>query len=178
MEKSKLGFYLWAYDNVGSVDYIFAKLRESYPTSSVVLSSDNGQDFTEISKRHGCSKYIHGKESHGPCDQTKKSGRYGWTREQAKLWLDRVYEACLSIDNDYVMLMEEDVLVKRRFSFPAQDIIMIPGFKNPISRAGMDWIRRRGGKVDYPYYSAGGGSIIKKASFISSYENHTQRNNN
>jgi len=70
------------------------------------------------------------------------------------------------------MLLEEDLLVKERFSFPSYDLIMIPNIKNPISTAGMNWIEGRKGRTDYPYYSAGGGSIIKREAFISAYDNH------
>lgn len=172
MSKSKLGFYMWGYDNLESIDYIFGKLRESYPDSDIVISSDGGLDFSEVALKHHCKKFINGTESHGYCDSRNTGGRYGWKVSQAKLWLDRVYEACQTIENEYVMLMEEDVLVKKRFPFPAVDIIMIPNIKNPIGGPGMSWIEAKSGRTDYPYYSAGGGSIIKRDAFIKAYENH------
>ena len=172
MSKSKLGFYMWGYDNLESIDYIFGKLRESYSDSDIVISSDGGLDFSEVALKHHCKKFINGTESHGYCDSRNTGGRYGWKVSQAKLWIDRVYEACQTIENEYVMLMEEDVLVKKRFPFPAVDIIMIPNIKNPIGGPGMSWIESRGGRTDYPYYSAGGGSIIKREAFIKAYEKH------
>ena len=174
MEKeSSLGFYLWAYDNVKSVDYILEKLRLSYPTEELVISSDGGKDFSEIARKASAIKYIHGNRSHGPCHKSlEANGRYGWSVNEAKLWLDRLYEACKSMTCDYVMLMEEDVLVKKRFNFPKVDIVMIPNFKNPISTEGMKWVRNRGGLGNYSFYSAGGGSLIRRELFILSYEKH------
>lgn len=172
MTKSVLGFYLWAHSNVDSVDYILGKMRNAYPDSDLVISSDNGSDFTDIANKYNAINYIHGNISHGPCNTLNKGGRYGWTAEQANLWLTRVYEACTNITNDYVMLMEEDVLVKERFRFPVKDLIMIPNIKNGISPLGMNWVNSRGGRIDYPYYSAGGGTIINRIAFINAYHNH------
>lgn len=169
MNKSALGFYLWGHSNVKSADYVLGRMRESYPDSDLVISSDNGKDFSEVAEKHNAVKYIHGTESHG---YPKSQERYGWTAIQAKLWLSRIYEACLSITNDYVMLMEEDILIKERFQFPAKDIIMIPNIKNGISPLGMSWVESRGGNSSYPYYSAGGGSIINRVAFMNAYDNH------
>lgn len=170
--KSQLGFYLWAYINDESVDYILGKLRKSYPDSDLVLSSDNGSNMKSIADKYHAIKYIHGDKSHGPSHESLETGRYGWTVNEAKIWLDRLYEACNSISNKWVMLMEEDVLVKERFKFPAVDIIMIPNIRNAICTSGMNWVNSRGGKTNYPWYSAGGGSIINRQKFIDAYEKH------
>jgi len=170
--KSQLGFYLWAYNNVENVDYILEKMRESYPDSDLVISSDNGEDFSEISKKYNAITYIHADKSHGYCGKSLENGQYGWTVNEAKLWLDRLYQACKQMTSKFVMLMEEDVLIKRRFTFPSYDIIMIPNIKNGIGTHGMEWISSRQGRTDYPYYSAGGGSIINRAKFITAYEKH------
>jgi hypothetical protein len=170
--KSQLGFYLWGYANTESIDYVLGKLRESYPDSDLVLSSDNGSDMKSIAVKHNAIQYIHGNQSHGPCHKSLEGNRYGWTVNEAKLWLDRVYEACKLITNNWVMLMEEDVLIKERFKFPAVDLIMIPNIKNAICLAGIKWIKERGGDISYPWYSAGGGSIINRQKFIQAYENH------
>jgi len=169
MAKSALGFYLWGHSNVESADYILTRMRESYPDSDLVISSDNGRDFTDVAEKHNAVNYIHGNLSHG---YPQSPDRYGWTVEQSNLWLTRIYDACKTISNDYVMLMEEDILIKERFKFPAKDIIMIPNIKNGISPEGMFWVKSRGGRVDYPYYSAGGGTIINRKAFISAYDNH------
>ena len=169
MNKSVLSFYMWAYDNTENVDYVLSVMRDHYPDSDLVISSDNGSDFTEISGKYKAVHYIHGDVSHG---YPESKERYGWTASQAGLWLERLYEACKHITTEYVMLMEEDILVKERFKFPAFDIVMIPNIKNHISQCGMDWVKRRGGNTTYPYYSAGGGTIINRKKFIQSYENH------
>lgn len=169
MSASVLGFYLWGHTNVESADYILGRMREHYPDSHLVISSDAGEDFSEVAHKHGAVKYIHGEESHG---YPESPDRYGWTAAQAKLWLDRVYQACSVISNDYVMLMEEDVLVKERFRFQAADVVMIPNIKNPIAPCAMEWVQSRGGATHYPYYSAGGGSIINRDKYMRAYENH------
>ena len=169
MSKSVLGFYLWGHTNVESADYVLGRMRTSYPDSDLVISSDNGNDFSEVAEKHKAVNYIHGNLSHG---YPQSPDRYGWTAAQAVLWLTRIYEACKVITNDFVMLMEEDILIKERFKFPAKDIIMIPNIKNGISPEGMDWVKSRGGRTDYPYYSAGGGTIIKRQSFIDAFDKH------
>lgn len=170
-DPDKVGFYMWAYENIENVDYIFDKLRVNFPNSDIVLSSDNGEDFTEIAKKHNCVSYIHGTESHG---YPKTEERYGWTMEQAKLWLERFYTACKTMKSDYVMMMDEDVLVKENFSFPITDMIITPNIYNGISTAGMEWVASRGGRTDYPYYSFGGGSLINRESFIAAYDKHIE----
>lgn len=169
MTKSVLSFYMWAYENTENVDYVLSVMRNHYPDSDLVISSDNGSDFTDISNKYNAIHYIHGDVSHG---YPQSPDRYGWTAEQATIWMKRLYEACKHITTDYVMLMEEDILVKERFRFPAFDILMIPNIKNHISQCGMDWIKRRGGNITYPYYSAGGGTIINRLKYIQAYENH------
>ena len=170
-DPDNVGFYMWAYENIENVDYIFEKLRVNFPTSDIVLSCDNGEDFTEIANKHNCLSYIHGTESHG---YPKTPERYGWTMEQAKLWLERFYTACKTIKSDYVMMMDEDVLVKENFSFPITDMIITPNIYNGISTAGMEWVASRGGRTDYPYYSFGGGSLINRKSFIAAYDTHIE----
>lgn len=170
--QSKLGFYVWAYENVDSVNYALDILRNSYPDSDIVISSDNGADFTNTCEMYSICHYIHGAKSHGSAVKSLETGNYGWTVNEAFLWLDRLYEACTYIKNDFVMLMEEDVLVKERFKFPNADIIMIPGIKNVIGNPGMTWLKSVGGKTNYPYYSAGGGSIINRKAFIDAYNKH------
>jgi len=173
-----IGFYLWAYKNVEQVDYIIGRVRDFYPNSDLVISSDNGEDFSKISNKYGAIKYIHGEVSHGfPKDHPlTRRERFGWTSEEAKIWLERIYDACLSIKNPFVMIMEEDVLLQSRFKFPDADIIMMGdsmdghGIGNPIQSSGMEWIKSRGGRVDHPYYSACGGTIINRLTFVDTYE--------
>jgi len=164
-----LGFYMWAYENVENVDYIFERLRSAYPESHIVLSSDDGEDFTAVAEKYGVTKYIHGTERHG---YPQKPERYGWTTEEAKLFMDRFYEACAAMDCEYVMMMDEDVLIKEHFVFQECDIIMTPGIYNGISSAGMQWVASRGGRTNYPYYSFGGGSILRREKFMQAYEKH------
>lgn len=169
MSKSVLGFYLWGHSNVESADYILGRMREHYPDSHLVISSDAGEDFSEVARKHSAVGYIHGKESHG---YPQKDERYGWTATEAKLWLERIYEACQIISNEYVMLMEEDILIKERFRFQALDLVMIPNIRNAIAPCAMEWVKSRGGVTHYPYYSAGGGTIINRKKFIGAYEKH------
>lgn len=166
-----LGFYMWAYSNLENVDYIFSKLRTAYPESHIVISSDAGEDFSEIAEKYKATKYIHGLTRHG---YPQKPERYGWTADEAKLYMDRFYEACAAMDCEYIMMMDEDVLVKEAFKFQENDIIMTPGIYNNIGSAGMQWISSRGGRTDYPYYSFGGGSILRRTKFMQAYENHKE----
>jgi len=170
-QESQLGFYMWAYNNVESVDYILGKLRQSYPESDLVISSDAGENFQHIANKYNAIKYVHGNKRHGSANNSPEGNRYGWTVNEARIWLDRVYEACKCISNDYVMLMEEDLLVKYRFEFPDQDLIVVP-LKHPICASGLQWIKERGGDISYPFYSAGGGTIINRLKFIKSYNRH------
>ena len=41
-----LGFYIWAYKNLEQVEYITSQIRKNYPNSDLVISSDNGEDFS------------------------------------------------------------------------------------------------------------------------------------
>jgi hypothetical protein len=90
------------------------------------------------------------------------------------MWLDRFYKACKTMTSSYVMMMDEDVLVKERFSFYTYDMIMTPNILNPIGAPGMEWIKSRGGRTDFPYYCFGGGSLINREKFIKAYDNHIE----
>ena len=167
-----LGFYLWVHNNPDGVDKILEKMRESFPDSELCMSCDNGEDHSEIATKYNAINYNHGKESHG---FYIKEDRHGWKANEAKLWLDRLYHACSKMTSKYVMMMEEDVLVKSKFSFPTADIIMFPAIKNPISKSGMEWVKNQGGNVSYPFYSAGGGSIINREAFMKAYDKHSKQ---
>lgn len=177
MNDPSLGFYLWAYQQVKNVEVILQNMRQHYPDAELVVSSDNGYDFTEIAKQYNAIKYIHGTESHGSPDFTvdehEGHSKCGWRLVQANLWLQRLYNACTVMESEYVMIMEEDVLITRPIDNPGKDINMTK-FTNHIDPMAMEWIRARGGNDTYPFYGACGGSIIRREMFINAYNNHIQ----
>ena len=103
----EFGAYLQCYKNPFATFICLMSFRNFYPTSTIVLLSDNGYDYTEMAKYFQCI-YIHSTESllliyryvYG-------DGKY----EISFKLIDRVVNAFKLCKEEYVMWLEDDVVI-------------------------------------------------------------------
>jgi len=107
MSSPAFGAYLQCYKNPLATYICLQSFRKHYPTSTIVLLSDNGYDYSEMAKHFQCI-YLHETETVLlTCrDKEIKSGLY---KDNTHRLIDRLslcFELC---PEDYVMWLEDDV---------------------------------------------------------------------
>lgn len=156
----KLAAYLQLYKNDGKGDLILSFFRKIYPDAYVYVVSDNGDDFTEICKKHGCiyehSLYNTGVKNHG------------FTKQDALIWLKRFYNCCLNSRSDYVLYLEDDVLIRKHIDIDAVIAGVMVG--NYIPASAVDYLENKFNiKFAHRQYGACGGTIYKTQIFLDNY---------
>lgn len=158
-----LGAYFQAYKNKKATDFVLSKFRESYPNSPIMLISDGGEDFTDLASKHRTS-YVYLKNIFG----TSNVDTYYDSERMIEAW--RRHK--LAVDNagcDYIMILEDDVLVQSQIDlhdFDSRGVVV----GNHLPQAAIEEIERCGGKVGIGQYGLCGGAVYSSKAFLSVYE--------
>jgi hypothetical protein len=158
-----LGAYFQAYKNKRATDFVLTKFRESYPDSPIMLISDGGDDFSDLASKHKTS-YAHLHNIFGAEDVD----RYYDSTRMIEAW--RRHK--LAVDNascDYIMILEDDVLIQRQIdlrNFDSKGVVV----ENYLPQAAIQEIERCGGKVGIKQYGLCGGSVYSSRAFLNVYE--------
>lgn len=135
--------------------------RSAYPTSTIVLLSDNGYNYKAMAD-HFNATYIHSNETLGVSVGVGKPEpdilRY-------RVFLERMIHAVSFIKEDYFMLLEDDVLVNRPYTEPFLGTVN----GNCINKISSNLFRKIAyykGDCSERYYSGHGGSVFNKKQFV------------
>lgn len=141
--------------------------REAYPNNTVYLLSDNGYDYSELAKKYNCI-YEHSTIVHKGYPVFRRI-------EDIKLFFDRFAKALESIEEEWVLLLEDDTIVLGPYS---RELLLYdmngtnkgaggPTDGNRISEKRFnDFIRLfNPSHPDYPLYSGWGGCVLNVAFF-------------
>jgi hypothetical protein len=135
--------YKAAYENV------LKNLRIHYPSSDVFVyidsSIDNQEYISDLAASYACHlinrqkemKYIH------------KTGTFEENSVKMQEWIDRIIYTCISTDSTWVMLLEDDVLIRKK-----------------INR----WPEADCGRNRHNMGFLGGGSIFRRVKFLEAVE--------
>jgi len=149
--------------------------REFYPTENYFLISDGGDDFSDIAAEFKCH-YYHDPINLGYRDHTHSSGIYGMTKDEVLLWLSRFRLACELNSTKYILMMEDDVLIRGKIEMPEDT--QFSGFGLPGNKFQPEFINYLKSKYDVKfnvdYYGTGGGSIFNAETFLKNYDKVTQ----
>ena len=104
----QIGAYFQCYKNPYATYKCLESFRKFYPTSTIVLLSDNGYDYTEMAKYFNCI-YIHSFES-VPFVYNDINSRL---LHRNKL-INRIREAIRLIKEDYFIWLEDDVSINNK----------------------------------------------------------------
>jgi hypothetical protein len=151
--------YAQCYSNKRALYEAFTTFRRFYETEPLTLVSDCGEDFSRFSE-HFNLHYYRSEKSADP-------GNLG--KDGVRELLRRIYEHCLRVSSDYVVILEEDVMTRRRIKhFPLTDCggPRLNRLADPMNR----YLQKlNNSTLDYGYVLCGA-SIFRRSAFIHSYE--------
>src|SRR5215472_18694477 len=99
MKEPTISAYIQCYSNKAALYHALSSFRRAYPTEPVTLVSDCGDDFSRFAAHFNLHYY----RSEKSCDPRGRLGKEG-----AQEYLRRIYEHCLRVTSDYVVMLEED----------------------------------------------------------------------
>lgn len=104
--------FMQVYSHKRAVFEALKSFRTFYKSEHITVLSDHGDDFSSICEAAN-AKYIH-----APTRITLGTMNIDGVYE----WLKRIYEHCISVDSEWVLLFEEDVRTVRKIRhFPTTD---------------------------------------------------------
>jgi hypothetical protein len=162
MRESTISAYIQCYSNKAALYHTLSSFRKFYSSEPVTLVSDCGEDFSKFARYFGLTYYRSDKR----CDPRGNLGQEG-TLE----YLKRIYEHCLGVRSDYVILLEEDVITCRRIArFPTTDCAG-PRF-NPLADGLNRYLQKINNTTEDYGYAMCGGAIFNRQIYIDCYEQH------
>lgn len=155
------------------MDGIYQCYQKNYRVESVIenffdnggdkiyLMSDAGNDFSYLTQKYNNRIIYHYNMEKSWCD------REGWvSKSQAILWSVLFTEGCRKLNSKYIMILEDDVLLRGNINdIKIHSEIMgarsHPGNQLPTSI--QEYVYNIDGKnIPFYYYGGGGGSIINR----------------
>lgn len=159
----KIGAYLQTYKNDGRTDFALHHFRKHFDDSPFYLVSDKGDNFQELANKYNV-EYEHSEIHLG-------AGYEGYTIDEMKEWLSRLYRGFTFCKSDYVIYMEDDVLIRHK-NINCDNIIIAGVLENPIKEDVIEYFERRyGNKFSTNLYGACGGTIYETETFVNNYNN-------
>lgn len=147
----KLSAYLQVLRNSPKLEFTIKNFRRFYPDSYFYLVSDGGDDLSLIAKKFNCD-YLYSSINCGISSD-------GHTRHQAVEWFTRFHTACLKCKSDYLIYLEDDVLIRGEINVNPNwklacvlENVMNPAFERFS-------IRRFGTRFNTNLFGACGGAI-------------------
>jgi len=165
----QLGFYSYVYDKPNATRACLESIRNIYPDHPIVISCDNGHDFTDLCKEKKII-YHHYKNRIG-----YPSTDAGYNKTQLIEWLDRMYRAVNLLNTDFFMMVEDDIKILKAVTLKAEwecvgQLRMYEGQVPPMPPEFLNIIHTFSGVIPaHNYYTTGGGSIFKTDTFLKNY---------
>jgi len=164
------------YKQKRSIDFALGIFKDIYPNSNIHIYCDGGDDFSDISDKYAAS-YNHYEFNVG---YPHTPERTFWDKERSLEFVKRIYESCVSLSNDLVILFEEDVLVRRRIKLYHDAVLYGYHRSNFVPYEIMDYVVENGGSNVMPdpniidwvenNYGAGGGCIFDRNVYMENYQ--------
>ena len=160
----KIGFYFNCYKNKHATDKVLESLRSFYPNNPVFLMNDHGDNFEDIAEKYNCvyhyssinllgGRILNGKKVHCFCDVNC-----------ANEYLKIIAECINKLEVDYLILIEDDVLIKGLVTQMPEHSGGSPGmnlFKGCLKDAtNFNFIKEKYPLMKCDYWNQAGGSII------------------
>ncbi len=160
-----IGAYYQCHRRRKAVEFALFTYRMNYPSTSLVMVCDGGEDFSDLASRHGAI-YHHeerlcnvaaGRE--GPIALTQE---YFSSPDVLYAFVERLSRHLPQIKEDYFMILEDDVFVMKPTA--TQDLSFCVNGFNPNESLPALICKSHFGKKRMPY-GACGGSILKTSFF-------------
>lgn len=169
MTKQRLGFYNHASNKPNATLAMTISVREFYPNAPFVMGCDNSHDYSDMARQFNCV-YYHNYTSIGYAPNPT-----GYSLEQIMMYLDRMYIAVTTLDTEYFMMLEDDVIILGEVDIPEGTEAL--GFmRDPRPQAGqldarlIDMITAYSGvRPRHDQYNCAGGTIFRSDIFIDNF---------
>ncbi|CAB4143359.1 hypothetical protein UFOVP449_168 [uncultured Caudovirales phage] len=144
--KNKIAFIYNPYIYFESYKNVLNNLRKHYPNSDVFIYFDSFrndiQKYSDIAYEHNCIFNIRQEKLF----YINREDPIEINRSKITEWLNRVKSMCEKTDADWILQLEDDVIIKRKIKyFPSTDV-----------------------GTNREYFRPGGGSIFKREIFLES----------
>ena len=161
---NELSFYIPGFFENASVQCI-KNIRKFYPDSSIIISSDAGPDYYNISKEYNCQFQYY------PNNLGYPVMPYGYKKDKALEWMNRFYVACILAKGTHIMCAEDDVAIIGKIEIPDDcEIFAHNTPNNYVPDFVFDLCRQVSGvEPKTRHYGAGGGTIFKIDTYVNNY---------
>lgn len=155
--------YIQVLKDSKKLHFTLENFRKIYPDSNIFLVSDKGDNLAEVANKYNC-KYLHAETNTG-------IESIGFTKEQSFEWLKRFKQSFDYAKNEYLIYLEDDVLVRGEININKS--WKIAGAQvNIINKHIIDYFEKKyHHKFSTNLYGACGGAIYHVPTFINLYDN-------
>jgi hypothetical protein len=161
-----LGIYHWTGNNRSGAEASITSFRMHHPDAPYFLVCDGGPDHYDICKKLGVEYY------HSQTNLGYPSPHWGHDRERVKIFLERIFMACVSLGTTHLIISEDDVICLNPVKYdPAWKVASydIQG-GNFINSDVLDVCEQMSGvKPDRECYGVGAGTIIDTKTYINTF---------
>lgn len=147
--ENKIAFTYMPYEYFESYKNVITNVRKYYPDSDIMIYFDDNKKYInkyiDVAKEFNCTYYIREKHYNYIYREDDLSINLPKIQESCA----RTYNTCLNSEAEWIMMLEDDVLLKRQIkSWPHSDC-----------------------GTNREYFKIGGGAIFKREKFKQAYEN-------
>lgn len=162
----KLGFFHIAVKNHRATRFVVENVRLHHKTEPYILFSDAGEDFSYLVNEYSVITVADGIRTGPPF------GRYGYKLQQILEFFSRFKHACEISGAEYLVMLEDDVLVLKQITVPdGCEFMAHQQLGTILDHTVAEIIKYFSGNNDIvPIYACGGGSIFKTSIFLNNYE--------
>jgi len=162
----EFGVFYQVYNNKRAVRSVLDNFRKHFPDNPVVLISDGGEDFSVVAQQYDCS--FHMRENIFG-DDVNKYPKFPYNAYRTIEWWSRQKLVCDETGRDYVMIMEDDVLVQKHFTIDSPFQLRGVRIGNTFTGRMSQDVKESSGN-DASLYGMCGGSIYNAKTFLSIYD--------
>ena len=162
----EFGVFYQVYKNVKAVRFVLDNFRKNFPDNPIVLISDGGDDFTNISTEYNCEFYMR-ENIFG--DDINQYPKFPYNAYRTIEWWKRQKLTCEVTKQNYIMIMEDDVLVQKPFSLDDDFDLRGVRIGNRFTGRMSQDVRDLTGD-EASLYGMCGGSIYNAKTFLSIYD--------
>jgi len=104
MNTPTIGAYFQCFKQPKSTIATISSFRKNYPNGTIVVASDGGYDYSDISHYYGCTYVQYDRMG-------TDIGIVTTDRNKIITWVNRLLDAAKIIPDDYIMILEDDVRI-------------------------------------------------------------------
>ena len=166
----EFGVFYQVYKNAKAVRFVLDNFRKNFPYNPITLISDGGEDFTNIAEEFKCKFYMR-ENIFG--DAVNNYPKFPYNAYRTIEWWKRQKLACEFTGQDYIMILEDDVLVRKPFTIDSTFQLRGVRIGNRFTGRMSQDVKDLTGD-DASLYGMCGGSMYNAKTFLSIYDDVIQ----